>query len=104
MPPRRRHRWTDSLENEGRILVRWETEQIVVAFAVMLLATADGEWRTVVLFDCTHGDRNDRHRYSYDGIKGPAVIFHHGAPSEAMNYAIRLIRADHERMIERWRR
>jgi hypothetical protein len=69
----------------------------------MLLAEVDGAWRTVVLFDCTHGDRNDRHRYSYDGVKGPAVIFHHGTPSEAMNDAIHLIRTTHERMIDRWR-
>ena len=71
----------------------------------MLLAEVDETWRTVVLFvDCTHGDRNDRHRYSYDGVKGPAVIFNHGTPSEAMNDTIHLIRTDHERMIERWRR
>ncbi len=104
MPPRRRHEWDDRFESGGRILVRWETERVVIAFAVMLLAEVDGEWRTVVLFDCTHGDRNDRHAHSYDGVKGPAVIFHHGTPSEAMNDAIRLIRATHERMIERWRR
>jgi len=75
-----------------------------VSYAVVLLARIEDEWRTVVLFDCTHGERNDRHRYSFDGVKGPAVIFHHGSPSEAMNDAIALIKADHERMIERWRR
>jgi hypothetical protein len=103
MPPRRKHRWEDDLGSDGRILVRWETERVVVTFAVMLLGRVGNEWRTVVLFDCTHGDRNDRHRYSHDGIKGPAVIFHHGSPSEAMNDAIDLIRATHEGMIERWR-
>lgn len=103
MPPRRRHEWDDDLGSDGRILVRWETERVVVGYAVMLLAQVDG-WRTVVLFDCTHGDRNDRHRYSYEGIKRPAVIFHHGTPGEAMNDAIRLIRLDYERMIEQWRR
>ena len=104
MPPRRRHRWDDELGTEGRILVRWETERLVITFAVTLLVWVDGAWRTVALFDCTHGDRNDRHRYSYDGVKGPAVIFHHGTPGEAMNDAIRLIRSDYEGMIERWRR
>jgi hypothetical protein len=103
MPPRRRHTWDDTLGTEGRILVRWETERAVVSFAVLLLANVDGIWRTVVLFDCTHGERNDRHRYSFDGVKGAAVIFHYGSPGEAMNDAIRLIRSDHERMIERWR-
>ena len=84
--------------------MRWETEQAVVGYAVTLLAEIDSAWRTVVLFDCTHADRNDRHRYSYEGLKYPAVIFHHGTPGEAMNDAIRLIGSDHERMIERWRR
>jgi hypothetical protein len=104
MPPRRRHGWTDDLGSDSRIIVRWETERVVVTFAVMLLARVDDTWRTVVLFDCTHGDRNDRHRYSYDGVKAPAVIFHHGAPGEAMNDAIDLIRSTYEGMIERWQR
>lgn len=85
-------------------MVRWEAEQNVVGYAVMLLAEVDDVWRTVVVFDCSHDDRNDRHRYSFDGVKDAAVIFHHGTPSEAMNDAIRLIHSDHERMIERWRR
>jgi hypothetical protein len=50
------------------------------------------------------GDRNDRHRYSFDGVKGPAEPFHHGTPSEAMNEAIDLIKTSYERIIERWRR
>jgi hypothetical protein len=79
-------------------------ERDVVSYAVTLLAEIDGEWRTVVVFDCSHGDRNDRHRYTFDGVKGPAEIFHHGTPSEAMNDAIDLIDESHERMIERWRR
>jgi hypothetical protein len=58
---------------------------------------------TVRLFDCSHGDRNDRHRYTFDGAKGPAETFHHGTPSEAMNDAIDLIKSTCERMIERWR-
>ncbi len=103
MPPRRRHTWDDDLGIDSRILVRWETKRDVIGYAVMLLAEVDGEWRTVVLFDCTHGERNDRHRYSFDGVKGAAVI-HYGTPSEAMNDAIDLIQADYERMIERWRR
>ena len=84
--------------------MRWVSERDIVAYAVMLLADVDGDWRTVVLFDCSHGDRNDHHRHSFDGVKGPAEIFHHGTPSEAMNDAIDLIRSTHERMIERWRR
>jgi len=104
MPPRRRHEWDDDLGIDGRILVRWETERDVVGYAVTLLAEVDGEWRTVVLFDCSHGDRNDRHRYSFDGVKSSAETFHRGTPGEAMRDAIHLITTSHERIIERWRR
>lgn len=86
------------------MIVRWEIEHRVVRFAVTLVADVGGAWRTVVLFDCSHEGRNDRHRYTFDGVKGPAEAFHHGVPSEAMSYAIDLIKADYERMIERWRR
>jgi hypothetical protein len=103
MPPRRRHERRESLDPDVKLFARWETERDVVGYAVMLLAKIESTWRTVVLFDCTHGDRNDRHRYSFDGVKEPAVIFHHGSPGKAMNDAIDLIKADYERMIERWR-
>ncbi len=103
MPPRREHSYEEILGRD-RMIVRWEIERDVVRFAVTLLASVDGAWRTVVVFDCSHGDRNDRHRYSYDGVKDPAVTFHHGTPGEAMHDAIDLIRTDHERIIERWRR
>lgn len=104
MPPRRAHRYEWEPAAGTRYIVRWETERDVVRYAVTLLAEVDGSWRTVVVFDCSHGDRNDRHRYSFDGVKGPAVIFHHGTPSEAMNDAIDLIKTSHERIIERWLR
>ena len=83
---------------------RWETERDVVRFAVVLLTRSHGAWQTVELFDCSHDGRNDRHRYSHDGVKGPAEVFHHGTPGEAMRDAFDLIRSSHERMIERWRR
>lgn len=102
MSPRRYRNYEEHL-GRNKMIVRWEIERDVLRFAVTLLTSVDGVWRTVVVFDCSH-DRNDRHRYSYDGIKGAAVTFHHGTPSEAMNDAIDLIRADHERIIERWRR
>ena len=104
MPARRRHERRESLDLEVELFARWETERDVVSYAVMLLARIEDTWRTIVLFDCTHGDRNDRHRYSFDGMKEPAVIFHHGSPGEAMNDAIGLIKVDYEGMIERWRR
>jgi len=100
---RRVHRWQKDLSAEARIIVRWEAERDVVSYAVTMVARVDGGWRTVVVFDCSHDDRNDRHRHTFDGVKGPAETFHHGTPSEAVNDAIDLIRAEHERMIERWR-
>ena len=104
MPPRRVQIYEREPVLGTRYIVRWETERSVVSYAVTLLAEIDGDWRTVVVFDCSHGDRNDRHRYTFDGIKGPAETFHSGTPSEAMNDAIDLINESHERMIERWRR
>jgi hypothetical protein len=88
---------------DTRLRARWETERDVVRYAVLLLARIDGTWHPVELFDCSHGDRNDRHPYGADGVKGAAERFHHGTPGEAMRTAIDLIRADYARMIERWR-
>jgi hypothetical protein len=86
-----------------RVIVRWMGERDVVSYAVTLLARVDDDWRTVVLFDCSHDDRNDRHRYASDGAKGPAETFHGGTPGEGMRDAIDLIRTGYERIIERWR-
>lgn len=104
MPPRRTHAWENNLTAEAQIIVRWETERDVVRFAVMLLAAVGNTWRTVVLFDCSHDDRNDRHRYTFDGVKGQAETFHRGTPGKAMRDATHLIRTDYRRMIEQWRR
>lgn len=60
-----------------------DIEQDIVAFANVLVVLVDSEWRTVDLFDCTHGDRNDHHRYDRDGYKHSAVVVHHGTPAEA---------------------
>jgi hypothetical protein len=103
MPPRREHEHDENLGLGVRLLVRWVAERDIVSYAVMLLVETDGDWRTVVLFDCSHGDRNDRHRYTFDGAKCPATTFHRGTPSEAMNDAIDLIGSSYERMIEQWR-
>lgn len=103
MPPRRTQTYEQEPAPGTRYVVRWEAERDVVRFAVTLLAEIDGRWLTVVVFDCSHDDRNDRHRYSFDGVKSPAETFHHGTPSEAMNDAIDLIKTTHRRIIERWR-
>jgi len=104
MPPRRMRFYDRDLEPGVRLFVRWVTERDVVSYAVMLLVEVDGIWQTVVLFDCSHDDRNDRHRYTSEGVKGPAETFHFGTPSEAMNDAIDLIKKSYGRMIALWRK
>jgi hypothetical protein len=104
MPPRRTHELDNELAPDARIHSRWETERDVVRFAALLLAWVDGAWRAVMLFDCSHDDRNDRHRYDRDGTKHPAEPFHTGSPAEAMRAASSLIRTDYRRMIEQWQR
>jgi len=103
MPPRRVHEHDEILGLNVRLFVRWVAERDIVSYAVMLLAEVDGGWRTVVLFDCSHGDRNDRPVHVRRPQGGAAETFHHGTPSEAMNDAIDLIKSTCERMIERWR-
>lgn len=84
--------------------VRHDAEIDVVAFAVVLVVELDGVARPVELFDCSHAGRNDRHRYTLDGEKGPAVHFHEGTAAEAYRSSLLLIQSSYERMIERWRR
>jgi hypothetical protein len=84
--------------------VRWTVEVDIVKFAVRLQARVAGKWANVVLYDCSHSGKNDRHRYSQGGHKGPAENFHDGTPAMAFRDAIDLIRSDFERMISEWRR
>ena len=102
MPPRRLHGFREPAGDHAELLARWETERDIVRYAVMLLVLVDDRRMPVVLFDCSHDERNDRHDYTRNGIKGLAVIFHYGTPGEAMRDAIALIREGHERMIESW--
>lgn len=81
---------------------RYDIERDVVLFANVLVVLVDGEWRTVELFDCSHGDRNDHHRYDRDGYKHPATVFHYGTAAEAYRTSLVLIETEFERMIERW--
>lgn len=103
MVVRRRHAFSERLASDTRMRCRWETERDIVSFANVLVVKIAGEWRTVDLFDCTHHDRNDHHRYDFDGYKHPATAFHHGTPAEAHRTSMRLIRTEFERMIDRWR-
>ncbi|HYV16756.1 MAG TPA: hypothetical protein VE972_12130 [Conexibacter sp.] len=103
MPPRRRYERDEPIAPGILMRCRWDVERDVVSFAVVLVIWAYGAWRPVALFDCSHDERNDWHRYDRHGLKGAAEPFHHGTPAEGYREAVALIRADHERMIEQWR-
>jgi hypothetical protein len=104
MPGRRSQTFTEVLTLDAQLHARWTVEVDVVKFAVRLQTRVGGRWRNVVLFDCSHSGQNDRHRYSREGDKGPAENFHSGSPAVAFRDALELIRSDHERMIDQWRR
>lgn len=104
MVVRRRKERDEELSPGVGLLTRYEIERDIVRFANVLMVLDGGEWRTVDLFDCSHGDSNDHHRYDRDGYKHPAVVFHHGTPAEAYRTSMLLIKTEFRRMIERWRR
>ncbi|MDO8188282.1 hypothetical protein Q5424_18045 [Conexibacter sp. JD483] len=103
MVARREKGFTSDLADGVELHCRYEIEHKVVSYANTLVIEVDGRKFTTDLFDCTHGDRNDHHRYGLDGAKQPAVVFHHGTPNEACDTSLRLIKRDFRRMIERWR-
>ena len=67
-------------------------------YAVMLQVEADGEWRTVRLYDNAHGN-HDVHRYS-GGEKQPAETFHYGEPREACPAAILELKDQWQAIVE----
>lgn len=101
---RRSHGFDDRLV-PGLVVLRsrWTTEADIVRYANVLVVFDEGLWQAVELFDCSHGERNDRHRYDRDGWKQPPETFHLGTPAEGYRTSMRLIRDDFEGMIERWR-
>jgi hypothetical protein len=103
MITRRRRSFIEPLDEGVRLHCRYDIERRIVSFANALVVQVNGVECTTDLFDCTHGDRNDHHRFTRDGIKQPPVVFHHGTPNEACDTSLRLIKRDFRRMIERWR-
>jgi hypothetical protein len=87
----------------------WRFERFVtergelVRYAVVLMAEVEGERQPVRLFDNAHGT-HDMHRYTRDGIKLPAEIFHFGPASAAKSAAIREIEENWRQMVEPWLR
>jgi hypothetical protein len=75
----------------------------IVDYAIVLLVEVDGELETVRLYDGTHGE-NELHRYTRDGDKQPAEIFHRGTLAQGMRAAIAEIERGYQTMIESWHR
>ena len=72
-------------------------------YAVVLTVEVEGQMRTVRLYDGAHA-RNELHRYSRDGGKQPAEVFHHGTLAEGMRAAAQEIESGYQAMIESWQK
>jgi len=84
--------------------VRFKTaRRAVVDYSVVLLVEVGGEFKTVRLYDGAHG-KNELHRYTADGIKQPAEVFHRGNLGEGMRAAKRDINNGYRVMIESWQK
>jgi hypothetical protein len=60
--------------------VRFNTaRREVIDYSIVLLVEVAGELETMRLYDGAHGE-NERHRYTRQGGKQPAEIFHRGTP------------------------
>jgi hypothetical protein len=87
-----------------RLSVLWRTRRReVVDYAVTLVASESGVWRTIRVYDGAHGV-NEMHRHTRDGGKQPGVIFHDGTLGEGMRAAVTDVRSGWAEMIEGWRR
>jgi hypothetical protein len=75
----------------------------IVDYAIVLLIELDGEFETIRLYDGAHGE-NELHRYTREGDKQPAEIFHRGTLSQGMRAAIEEIERGYQTMIESWHR
>ena len=84
--------------------VRFTTDrQEVTDYAVVLLVEEGEQIETVRVYDGAHGE-NELHRYTRQGGKQPAEIFHRGTLGEGMRAAIEAIKRGYQSMIEAWRR
>jgi hypothetical protein len=93
------------LTHEAVMSVRYSHDRgRVLRYAVVLLVLEDGDWQPVRLYDQSHQDHNDMHRYSRAEGKRAPENFHPGTSGEAMRAAMDLIRDGYPRMIEAWRR
>jgi hypothetical protein len=59
--------------------------------------------QTVRLYDGAHGE-NELHRYTREGGKQPAEVFHRGTLGQRMRAAIEEVERGYQAMIESWHR
>jgi hypothetical protein len=91
-------------EGHVRINVRWRTKRRdVVDYSVTLTALERGRRRTIRVYDGAHGV-NEMHRYTREGGKQPAIVFHDGTLGEGLQAAQREVKRGWAAMIEGWRR
>lgn len=71
--------------------------------AVTLTAVLGDGRRTIRVYDGAH-TVDEMHRYTRDGGKQPAVVFHDGTPAEGPRVAQLEVRRRWAEIIEGWRR
>jgi hypothetical protein len=92
--------WLQWLAADVRIAVH-TTGRPVERYVIRLEVLDSGAWQTVHLFDNAHG-QHDSHRYR-STEKQPAEPLPARTVADAIPTALRLLTADWERIIERWR-
>jgi len=84
--------------------VSFKTERREIAdYSVVLLLEVGERLETVRLYDGAHG-QNEMHRYTRQGGKQAAEIFHRGTLGAGTRAAITAIKRGYRPMIEAWRR
>jgi hypothetical protein len=92
--------WFKGLGPESRIAVLTQGRP-PDQYVVRLEALVEGSWRTIHLFDNSHG-KHDEHHY-VDNAKQPAREFFVGAATQALPAAIDLLDSDWAAIIRRWK-
>jgi hypothetical protein len=82
--------------------VEFETERRTVTdYAVVLLVQEGQQIETVRVYDGAHAE-NELHRYTRQGGKQSAEVFHRGTLGAGMRAAIGAVKDSYEQMIEAW--
>jgi hypothetical protein len=75
----------------------------VTDYAVVLLVEVSEQQETVRVYDGAH-EQNEMHRYTRQGGKQAAEVFHRGTLGAGMRAAIEQVTRGYQPMIEAWRR